>query len=261
MESYRTLYRIAVEHSYFNGGACSALQCSLAPQGTSVARQRGLLFRQAAANAWEVIFDSLGAGPDRECDVLALEIRIIDPSFALYTEWPNFRPAVVHLLYLPVADEIVDVDAAICHSDKKFKIGMPFCTIHLRLTKELLEAATAGKPKQALLRFYAPEAKWEYLFLPRSETSTFLGRLSLEDTTEKLKFIPFEPCDVYGKIGWRTVSLKNIPMRMAYESRLRLVAQNGDKQQKCILLSLVPPPEPGRFQSEQIGMIRHVCYY
>lgn len=36
MDSYRTLYRIRVEHDYFDGKPCTALQCRLTPQGEAL---------------------------------------------------------------------------------------------------------------------------------------------------------------------------------------------------------------------------------
>lgn len=49
MESYRILYRIHIEHDYFDGKPCPALQCRLMPQGEVLAHRCGLLFRQTAS--------------------------------------------------------------------------------------------------------------------------------------------------------------------------------------------------------------------
>ena len=46
MESYRILYRLRVQHDYFEGRPCTAIGCRLTPQGIELARQRNLLFRQ-----------------------------------------------------------------------------------------------------------------------------------------------------------------------------------------------------------------------
>lgn len=262
MESYRTLYRIAVAHDYFEGQPCTALQCRLSPQGVELARQRGLLFRQTAANEWAVLYDSNGAGPDTENDVLTLEMSLADPAFPLYTAWQNFRPAAAHVLELPRAEESMDAATAIRPAgDGKRKVGTPFCTVLLRLTEQLPEAAKADRPKSALLRFHAPEMQWEYLFLPRGEGIASPGTPALEDTAGKVEFSTFEECEAYGRTAWRTVSKARIPMRTSYGCRLRLVAQTGGRQQKRVLLSRIPPPEPGRYQSGQTGILRQVCYF
>lgn len=262
MESYRTLYRITVAHDYFDGQPCTALQCRLSPQGVELARQRGLLFRQTAANEWAVLYDSNGAGPDTENDVLALEMSLADPTFPLYTAWKDFRPVAAHVLELPQTEESMDAATAIRPAgDGKRKVGIPFCTVLLRLTEQLPEAAKADRPKSVLLRFHAPEVQWEYLFLPRGGGIASPGTPALEDTAGKVEFSAFEECEAYGRTAWRTISKARIPMRTSYGCRLRLVAQTGGGQQKRVLLSRIPPPEPGRYRSGQAGTIRQVCYF
>lgn len=262
MENYRPLYRIAVAHDYFDGQPCTAIGCRLSPQGAELARQRGLLFRQTAANEWVVLYDSNGAGPDTENDVLTLEISLSDPAFPLYTEWKDFRPSAAHVLELPQAEENMDAATAIRRAgDGKRKPGTPFCTVLLRLTEQLPEAAETDRPKGALLRFHAPSVQWECLFLSHGEGSASPGTPALEDTAGKVEFSAFEECEAYGRKAWRTVSKARIPMRTSYGCRLRLVAQTGGRQQKRILLSRISPPEPGRYQSGQDGTIRQVCYF
>ena len=43
MDNYRIIYRIRVEHDYFDGKPCSALECRLTRQGEALVRRRGLL--------------------------------------------------------------------------------------------------------------------------------------------------------------------------------------------------------------------------
>ncbi len=261
MANYQVLYRIAVEHDYFNRKLCSPLECRLSPQSAWLARQRGLLFRQAN-NKWTVLYDSTGNGVDTQKDVLELELNITDPAFILYTEWGEFYPAAAYVLELPATDENVNFISAILIGDKKRKAGTPFCTLRLPLTENVMDAAKAGSPEQAILQFRAPKVQWEYIFFSRNAKNDTFGKLVLEDTTGKLKFLDFKECEVYGKSGWRTTSEEvHIPMREAYESSLQLAAQNNGMTQKRILLSTVPCPEPGRFQSGQSGVIRQVCYF
>ncbi len=253
MANYQVLYRIAVEHDYFNRKLCSPLECRLSPQSAWLARQRGLLFRQVN-NKWTVFYDSTGNGVDTQKDVLELELNITDPSFILYTEWGEFYPAAAYLLELPAADENVDFISAALIRDKKRKAGTPFCILRLPLTEKVTDAAKAGSPEQALLQFHAPEVQWEYIFFSRNAKNDTFGKLILEDTTGKLKFLDFKECEASSE-------KVNIPMREAYESRLQLAAQNNGMTQKRTLLSTVPCPEPGRFQSGQSGVIRQVCYF
>lgn len=97
MESYRILYRIKVEHGYFDGEPCPALQCRLTPQGEVLARRRGMLFRQTAPGEWTLLFHTR---PTKD-DILMLDLSICDSGFTLYTAWSGFRPSADYMLELP----------------------------------------------------------------------------------------------------------------------------------------------------------------
>ena len=244
MESYSILYRLRAVHDYFDGNPCPSLQCRLTPQGEALAHRRGLLFRQTAAGEWALLSDNLPA----EDDVLTLDLFLTDPAFMLYTAWQGFQPSAAYCLELPAAEE--ETEAA----------TRGFCTVTLQMTKALLEAAKAGKPMQATLRFRAPSLQWEYVFIPRGETDIPSGRMSLEDAAGKVKFSAFKECETYGQIALRTVSRSRIPMRQSYGCKLRLTAQDEGRQ-KRILLKQVPPPQPGQFADAGKGILRQVCYY
>lgn len=256
MESYRTLYRIKVVHDYFDGQPCTALQCRLTPQGEALAKRRGLLFRQTSADEWTCLFRTVPA----EDDVLTMDLYLTDPAFALYTAWEGFRPSAAYGLALPAPKEEVEAASAIRPTDGKRSIGRGFCTIGLRLTEEMTQAAEAGNPMQATIRFRALSAQWEYLFIPRGGTDVPTGRLVLEDAAGKVEFPAFKKCGVYGRQGWCTLSKSPVPMRRSYGCRLRLTAQDEGRQ-KRILLKRIPAPEPGRFPDAGKGILRQVCYY
>ena len=222
MESYSILYRIRATHDYFDGKPCPSLQCRLTPQGEALAHRRGLLFRQTAVGEWTLLSDNLPA----EDDVLTLDLFLTDPAFMLYTAWQGFQPSAAYGLELPAAEEETDAATVIRPTDKKRGIGSGFCTVTLRMTKELLEAAKAGKPMQAVLCFRSA----------------------------------FKECETYGQIALRTVSRSRIPMRQSYGCKLRLTAQDEGRQ-KRILLKQVPPPQPGQFADAGKGILRQVCYY
>lgn len=58
MSTYRPLYNFRIEHDYFVGSICRALQCAVLPMGQELMSQRGLLFRQTAQNEWTVLYDA-----------------------------------------------------------------------------------------------------------------------------------------------------------------------------------------------------------
>lgn len=267
MEIYKPLYRITIEHDYFNNRACPALSLRITSQGLQLARQRTLLFRQTAVNEWTLLYDSTDPGVDTERDMLEFSLNITDPIFTLYTEWGGLHPAGTYLLQLPAKEEEmekknkVSVMSAIRPLNEKLKFRASFCTVRLRLTKELLEAAEADDPKQEVLHFSAPEVQWEYFFLSRSKEHISPDDLLLEDAIGKLKFSDFKECEVFGKTAVYTITKDSFPLLENLGSHLRLIALKGERKQRRVLLSQVPLPDLGRFQSGQSGIIRQICYY
>lgn len=257
MESYRILYRIRIEHDYFDGKPCPALECRITLQGETLAHRRGLLFRQTSSGEWTLLFRQ---EPDTKNDELLLDLYVADPKFMLYTAWKSFLPSAVYSLKLPGKKEIIEAETAIQPTQKKRAIGSGFCTLHLRLTDELVNAAKNGQPIQEILHFKEASVQWEYLFIPNDGESIPPGQLKLEDVAGKVQFTTFKECKVYGRKAWLTQSKSCIPMRQAYPCKLRLTAQNGDRQ-KRVLLSHVRPPEPGYYMDAQQGILRQICYY
>lgn len=256
MESYRILYRIKVEHGYFDGEPCPALQCRLTPQGEVLARRRGMLFRQTAPGEWTLLFHTR---PTKD-DILMLDLSICDSGFTLYTAWSGFRPSADYMLELPRKEETVEAATAIRLSGKKRTIRSGFCTLSLRLTNGMVEAAEKGHPMQAILHFKEATVQWEYLFIPTGGNAIPPGRLQLEDTAGKMAFTAFKDCEAYGRKAIRTRSRSRIPMRPAYGCKLRLTAQTEGRQ-KRVLLSCIAPPEPGRYMDAPRGILRQICYY
>lgn len=198
MESYRILYRIHIEHDYFDGKPCPALQCRLMPQGEALAHRRGLLFRQTASGEWTLLFRQ---EPDTKNDELLLDLFMADPKFTLYTAWEGFQPSATYSLELPGKKEIIEAAIAIQPTEKKRTIGSGFCTLHLRLTDELVKAAENGQPIQEILHFKESALQWEYLFISNGEQSVPPGQLKLEDAAGKVQFTTFKECKVYGRKG------------------------------------------------------------
>lgn len=256
MEQYRTLYRIKVAHDYFASEPCTALLCRLTPQGADLARRRGLLFRQTASDEWTLLFRETPA----EDDVLNLDLHLDDSRFTLYTDWKDFHPTKAYTLELPATSGTIEADAAIKPSDRKRAIGSGFCSLSLRLGKKTIASALRGKPVQAVVHFKAPSVQWEYLFVAHSDMGVETASLMLEDMAGKVQFSSFKEQTAYEKKACRTASLSRIPMRQAYDCKLRLTTRENGRQ-KRVLLSNVPPPELGRFLDVKTGTLRQVCYY
>lgn len=257
MENYTLLYSISVRHDYFGEKPCRALQLGIPPASAELMRRRGMIFRETAAGTWSLFH---AEEPDTDNDMLLMELFISDPSFVLYTDWPGFRPADSYDLQLPAQEEELDAARAIRHTDRKRGFNSGFCTIRLRLTDGMTQAARAGHPLQTVLEFHAPEKEWEYLFIQQGDCPIEGDSLLLEDTAGETAFKSFGQCEAYGRKAWRTVSENRIPMRAAYNCRLKLSIADGSRQ-KRVLLSHIAPPEPGRYPCKASGTIRQVCYF
>ena len=258
MESYRKLYQIIVKHEYFGDEPCPSLKLCLSHESEALMYRRDMLFRETGRGSWMLLFSE---EPDTKNDVLHLELSIADPMFALYTDWPGFKPSDRYELRLPVSGELTDATSVMQHMDKKRSIGSGFCSIALQLDEPLVQAARSGKPEEAVLQFHTPEKQWEYLFIPQGDDGIDGTQLLMEDTTGNIKFSPFTPGEAYWRKAWRTVSESPIPIRDTYGCKLRLVAMLSNGKQKRILLSHVEPPQPGQYMSEDKGGLRQVDYF
>ena len=235
MGTYRPLYNIRIEHEYFDGNICRAMQCRISPSGQALCHRRGLLFRQTGTNEWTILYDDAGAGVDTLSDVLALELVMADPAFVLYTQWNGFQPSSAYRLELPVGQETLE---------------------------EVFSSAKAGTPETACLQFHVPEYRWEYLFVSRGGEKFSPEKLRLEECGGKLTFGPFEAAAEYGREVLRTVSLERIPLRKQYGFRLRLTSvTEGDNRPRQVLLRNVALPKPGVFLSKAPELLRQLCYF
>lgn len=257
MESYRKLYQISVKHEYFGEKPCPSLRLSLSRESEALMHRRAMLFCEMGIGSWMLLFNE---EPDTRNDVLHLELSVVDPQFALYTDWPGFKPSDRYELQLPTSEGLIDATSAIVHTDRKRSIGSGFCSVALRLNEKLVKAAQSGKPNEAVLQFHAPKKQWEYLFVPQGDEEIDGKQLLLEDATGHIKFGPFTPYEAYGREAWRTVSENPIPMRDTYGCKLRLAAMLNNGKQKRILLSQIEPPQPGRYMDCRESL-RQVCYY
>ena len=262
MGTYRPLYNIRIEHEYFDGNICRAMQCRISPSGQALWHRRSLLFRQIGTNEWTILYDDAGAGVDTLSDVLALELVMTDPAFVLYTRWNGFHPSSAYRLELPAGQETLEATDAIVEQSVRRQIGTGFCTVLLRLTDKVFSAAKAGTPETARLLFHVPEYRWEYLFVSRGGEKFSPEKLRLEESGGKLTFGPFETAAEYGREVLRTVSLERVPMREQYVFRLRLAsATGGDNRPRQVLLRNVALPKPGVFLSKDPELLRQLCYF
>lgn len=260
MNCYKTLYTLTVEHEYFDRGKCRAIQCMVSPRNIDLWRQRGLLFRAIDLNQWTILFDSNGTGVDTSSDVLMLDLTISDPAFVLYTRLDDFRSSSSYGLDLPAASNTVEVAQSIRKTSSQQTSSRGFCTIHLRLTDELLRAAQEGNPESCTLVFHAQECRWEYLLDPYADDMYASTPLLIEEYNGKLTFPSPEPVMEYGRRMLRTVSNETVRMHERYDYRLKLTAE-GNASRRRVLLTSLPLPQPGEYLDASPGLLRQICRF
>ncbi len=261
MGAYERLYSLRILHDYFDGAVCRAVQCRPTVPGAELMRRRELLLKQTAKNEWSVLYDPSGAGPDIGADRLSFELRLAEPDFVLCTHWPGFRPDAAYRLNLPSGGGDLEATEAIALSEERRTIGSGFCVATLTPSEETIGAARAGTPLGCTLRFHAPAYRWEYLFLPESDTAFDCQTLCLEavDGRKPYRFTAFEQVQAFDRAAYRTTSEQAIPLRERYGFRLRLSSSTGANRPKRTLLRDVPPPIPGKHRSAGPEFFRQVC--
>ncbi len=261
MEAYKRLYNLRILHDYFDDAVCRAVRCRPAASGAELMRRRGWLFKQMTDNEWAVLYDPSGAGPEIGADRLAFELQLAEPDFALCTHWPTFRPDAAYRLHLPSGGGVLEATEVIVPSEERRTIGSGFCDATLALTEETIGAARAGTPPCCTLRFHAPAYRWEYLFLPGSDTALDGETLCLEAVNGKnpYRFSAFEQVLAFDRAAYRTISEEPIPLRKSYGFRLHLSSSTGANHPKRTILRDVPPPIPGRHRSAGPGFVRQIC--
>lgn len=250
---------LSIRHGYFDDGICRAFSCTPAQPGLDLMRRRGLLFRQTAANAWTVLCDITGPGPDTETDVLELDMSIEDRLFVLYTRWKDFRPTAKYTLALPLqegsnpGDGQVDGTETISESLSARQIGRGFCTVSLRLTEEMWADALRGRPQSVTLLFFPKECRWEYRLEFRKDILQPSGQLILEERSGRLTFPPFSRTD---DGAFLTVSEEPVPMHERYSHDLRLSSRQENSDRRLTLMRHIPPPETGAYLDSEPGILR-----
>ncbi len=254
MKNYRELFRVVVEHDYYEKGGCRAFSCALSPQGLTLAQRRGFCFKQLADNEWALLYQDRPA----LADDMTMILSCADASFPLYTQWDGYAPFTVYSLELP-SKETVEADTDFVPRVGGRGIGMGMCSILLHLNGALYDAAEAGAPMRATIHFKARAARWSYLFFPREGREFATDRLRLEDETGQVSFSDFVD-DGEHPNAVSTTSQGEIPLRRSYDCKLRLVALDANDR-KIVLLTNVAPPEPGRFLDAPQGTVQSICYY
>ena len=256
MENYKELYRIVIEHDYFEGELCNVFACVLTRQGAELAKRRDFYFKQVKSNEWVVYYQKLPV----ENDVLTIMLSVNDPLFPLYTDWEAFRPSFAYELDLPSETMDLEANKVFVLNENKKEFGTGTCIMKLCIDKKICNAAEKGFSTSVSIHFGTPSVKWIYHFIPRGEKRFSVRQLSLDDRIGFVKFTELKEDDNLFCGSAYTSSLNTIPIRRNYDCNLKLIARDSDNR-KLVLLSKVPTPELGKFLDAPKGSVLQICYY
>lgn len=253
MDEYCTLYTLGFEHSYNLKKKCQAIDVQINQVSLLIMKRRGLLFRQTKANEWSVFCKKADLGKFDESDVILLNLYISDPTFLLYTEWETFDPIKMYGLTLPVNGGEKDATKLIVKTNKKQGVGWGFCLAELHLS------ALRNLNVENILQFKAKEAFWEYLFISRCNQLPDKTNLKIKEDSNQLLFGTFDCVDFLGTRALRVKSTVVVPMCECYSYVFKLI-EDKDSVTTNTILSELPCPKPGTFQSEEKNILRQICY-
>lgn len=253
------MYRLRIVHEYFTG-ACTAFECRLSKHSAEICQQQGLLFRRLAEDEWAICCDGQFAMLDKEEETIELDLSIRDPLFSSYTDWDGFNPMASYSIDLPGKGSEHEASKELKLKAQRRSIGSGFCSVRLRLNAAMVRSSQDNNPVSDTLMFRACQKAWEYILIPRSNTLHGKnGSIALENMSTGACYATSE-WEEYGLKCHRAMIEPPIPMRNAYDIRLRLV-QLDDAKRKRTILSKVETPVPGRFPSLAKGILRQVCYF
>lgn len=263
MENYQVLFRLDINHEYFDGKEERFIEVKLSNDSLRMLRDRQLLFKQEKTNGWCLLGNVEGGGVYGDRDVLELEFFLKDPLFQYYTEWKDYRRDSVYFLDLSACSgkaEIPDVMQTIPTKEKKPGI---FFSGKLRLSDRMFEQARKGEYDEVELSFASKKMFWEYWFIPRKLENKDVS-LELEEQNKELVFpepklvnTGLENRQVFG-----CVSQTVIPMKKNYTYRMNLweVVQKEPKMRRKVVKN-IEYPVPGEFHDLVGNVLRRIVYF
>lgn len=253
MDEYRILYTLNFEHSYISSSICKAIDVQVNQASLLLMKRRGLLFRQTKANEWSLFCKKTDLGKFSESDIILLNLYISDPAFLLYTQWDGFNLTKMYGLALPAKERETNATILIKETGKKQGIGYGFCLAELHLSE--LVSSTG----EDILQFKAKAANWEFLFISRSNQLPDEKNLKIKEDTNKLIFGDFDCFDFLGTKALRVKSTAQTPMCECYGYILKLIEEKSGGA-TITILSELPYPMPGVYQSNEMDTLRQICY-
>lgn len=260
-------------------------------------RSREILFRQTRDGCqWLLSNDCAGFLKGDEFELVLL---MQDTNFIRITQLEDYRPQSFYQLALPENSREIDVASALVPT-KEPKRESHFCHISIKLTDNMLKEAKSGRPPEYLLRFREAAYRWEFLLVPRQESTDESKTFLLEDTNGQILFtLPEKEANIsFSKIAWRIVSVSPVVCREHPDCNLRLSEVQTAELSKRLSevlskdiqpedFSKLPPeilsgvlpgiladrslkkrtvsrflpfPEPGKYNTDQQDCIRQICY-
>lgn len=259
MGQFITLMNLKIAHSYYRQPIAGHFALSPTEETRQLMYNRSVSFaRQADGWTWMVEEDCAGF---MEEDVLELSLQALDTKFVLITRLEGYQPQNFYRLMLGSEREVDVASAWEVTDERKWKSEL--CRICIKLTPEMLEEARGKQPRVYTLRFGVMAYRWEYLFVVRNEHQERLQRLALEEAKGRVAFGEAERLEeeAGGEMRWRILSTEPVEMRERQEYILTLSELLSDNPlKKRIVSRFIPCPQPGKYHTDEAGIIRQICY-
>ncbi|MEN8179266.1 MAG: hypothetical protein ABFS39_11725 [Pseudomonadota bacterium] len=276
MGSYRALFELTVDHSYFANGKCSCLDYIPNDSTARMIKNAGLLIKKTNSGLL-VLYDlnklealRLYLDDDEDGFEFIFKLFAKDPDFKAYTE--PFSEAGSEVLYFDSQSSSVSTDGKIrLHASKqitrkylsrldsvdlkdvlsqKERLLPPVSVIKLRALdfSKLFNEQSESRTLNYYLKFKARHTYWKYyLHSKKADKSIYIN-----DPENRVSFLPADTVELSdGRTVLSYRSKKLIPLNEHYNYRFQLKQpKNGGEQ---VLFKQLPFPRLGQFGKEVIA--------
>lgn len=250
METFRTLFKLIIRHSFYpqKNGRFIQVRPDLTTQRTL--HNHACVFRQVAPDEWAIA----GKRETEETpDVSSLPpsihflLAITDPDFFYYTV--PALPAISSKIAIRfrLLQQAYNQQEIICDT----------------LVSEMKK--TTDGPILCVLQYTAARRYWEYLLIPRVG-KTENRQLFLSDTENIIPFGPATPVEWEGTQAYRVRTETPVELHAAYPGSIQLYEKKSFGTQsrgtvKKLLCKQVPPPAPAQLIGQTKDTIQRILYF
>ncbi len=285
MSKYLEIYRIVVNHEFFEENQCTCINLSPTVKCSEDLIGLGLFIKRRSINEWSLLIRNNELHKENlllwlyNKRKLSFCLEVTHSDFFLYTNWPDFSF---------VKDYAFDVDhnvMDILSKNKKVKFGLlpkigeiPVKTIenkkssnhgvamiNISFSREIIETRWLHPDKEAYrisIQFYPLKVKWEFVMLPKNNKKN--QKLLLKESEKRLNITPLEEFEMLpGQYAYRGSTSEDIYLRENNTYQIQLWEQKS--QGKKMILDHIPVPTTSEYKivnsHDKSCVITKYCYF